>query len=689
MGHSSSFVTSTTAKGGTVYGVIQLSYAATSPLLSDRINYRYFSRVVPPDNFQTKAMLALLENLYQQTNQIQWKQLGVICTTDAYGLELSKTLISDAAADGTFTISSFQQFIPKSSDISVEMNELKQSKARVFIAPMLFGDWGTVLNEALRLEIINENHIWLCPDGCTTSNTILLPDGSFNTTKVAAMTGMIGTQPYAPNAGDLYDSFIAQWASLDPVQYPGGGNLGVIDIFTQTSYDSAVFFMTALKTYIEDGNEIADDGRFDINLFYEYLKNTTILGLSGEIILNQQAERKGIYNLMNFVPSRGYWSPFGSWSEVAGLKLDIDIVWNDNTTDIPDIDIRPPFDYWSCEKKEIRTDRTGKTIKLEKPDGDDVKNIDDSYHCDQFIDCKNISDESVDCGSNYMALFIAYGIVTGFLILLACVFIILTVVFSKCFRRKRFMAASPVFLLILCFSVIVGYASTYAWYGKPHPVACGFQPWLLGLSVVSMISALIAKKFRIWRIFSSPFKKKSIKDLELFVLWIVLVLPALVILIIWTIVSTPTAKLKEVDGEDHYVCDTGGFTGPPGGYVFFFILVGYEGIVLAVGAFLSVVTRKVPALYNESKLLAVSIYNLIFLSVIVIPVYLILLHYNPFAAWIIRTTAILYAFTATLLLQYVPILVGLIITDHCKDLDLQKMSSAGTSTQTMSQSVEN
>jgi hypothetical protein len=48
-----------------------------------------------------------------------------------------------------------------------------------------------------------------------------------------------------------------------------------------------------------------------------------------------------------------------------------------------------------------------------------------------------------------------------------------------------------------------------------------------------------------------------------------------VILGIWTLVSTPTAELEYIDGRDHWVCDTGGFTGPPGGYVFFFILVGY------------------------------------------------------------------------------------------------------------------
>ena len=489
---------------------------------------------------------------------------------------------------------------------------------------------------------------------------------------------MLGTQPYSVDPEEpAYAAYLERWAQLDPEIYPGGGDVTNLDIFALTSYDMIYFMATALKHMIEDG-VLDEDGHFDPDVAVDYIRNTTIDGLTGNIVLNANSERFGIYNILNFIPEKGYWAKIGSYDEITGLNLEEEIIWHDNTTNIPDIDIRTPFDYWSCEEKKEKTDRTGKKIVLEKPDKDHVKYIDVDYHCDQFIDCWNLSDESVECGSNYLALFIVFGIITGILILIAILCIVFTIVFGYIIRRRRVRAASPPFQLLLSFSVIVGFASTFAWYGKPHPVACGFQPWLLGLSVVSMISALIAKKFRIWRIFSSPFKKKSIKDLELLILWVILMIPALVILIIWTIVSTPTATMKEFDNVDHYVCDTGGFTGPPGGYVFFFILVGYEAIVLLFGAFLSVVTRKVPALYNESKLLAISIYNLLFLAIIVIPVCIVLGFFNPFAAWIIRTVAILYAFAATLALQYVPLIVYITIIDRCKELDLQRLGQSTT-----------
>ena len=130
----------------------------------------------------------------------------------------------------------------------------------------------------------------------------------------------------------------------------------------------------------------------------------------------------------------------------------------------------------------------------------------------------------------------------------------------------------------------------------------------------------------------------------------------------------------EQDGKDHYVCYTGGFTGYPGGYVFFSIFVAYSAFILLLGAILCVLIRNVPSQFNESKLIAISIYNLVFLSVVVVPVYMVLNSYEPFVAWIIRTCAILYAFTATMILQFLPKIIGIVVIDKCKNVKQFKSS---------------
>ena len=113
-----------------------------------------------------------------------------------------------------------------------------------------------------------------------------------------------------------------------------------------------------------------------------------------------------------------------------------------------------------------------------RPDRADDE-IDIDYHCDQFIDCQNFSDESVDCGSNYLVLFIVFGVLTGLLILGTFPLFVFTVVFGFLVKRRRIRAASPPFLIVLV-STVIGYASVCAWFGKPHLV--GFFPlplWLL------------------------------------------------------------------------------------------------------------------------------------------------------------------------------------------------------------------
>merc|ERR1712137_999543 len=132
----------------------------------------------------------------------------------------------------------------------------------------------------------------------------------------------------------------------------------------------------------------------------------------------------------------------------------------------------PGYNYWSCHEKKMKFDETGHDATLHTPDSADVDDIDEDYVCDHFIDCWNLSDESHDCSANYSILFIVFGTVTGLLILATCCLIPFVIVFGCIAPRRRIKASSPFFLIIVILSCILGFASEYAWFGKPHPVAC-------------------------------------------------------------------------------------------------------------------------------------------------------------------------------------------------------------------------
>ena len=130
---------------------------------------------------------------------------------------------------------------------------------------------------------------------------------------------------------------------------------------------------------------------------------------------------------------------------------------------------------------------------------------------------------------------------------------------------------------------------------------------------------------------------------------------------LWTLISTPTADMEQVDNEDHYVCTTGGFTGKPGGLVFFFLIVAYLAILLIGCMVISFLARHVPRPFMDKRLTFISVFNLSFLCAVIIPVFFVLRNISPFAAWMVRTLGILYGFGSTLLIHMVPKMIGLLL----------------------------
>ena len=65
-----------------VLQIPQISYASTSTELSDKSRFEYFSRVVPPDNFQAQAMVEVIHRL-------RWKYVSTVAVEGEYGEKVS------------------------------------------------------------------------------------------------------------------------------------------------------------------------------------------------------------------------------------------------------------------------------------------------------------------------------------------------------------------------------------------------------------------------------------------------------------------------------------------------------------------------------------------------------------------------------------------------------------------------
>mmetsp|Transcript_32449 Transcript_32449/g.55508 ORF Transcript_32449/g.55508 Transcript_32449/m.55508 type:complete len:807 (+) Transcript_32449:34-2454(+) len=650
-----------------IYDILLASPSSSSASLSDDSLYPLFIRGVAPDTFQANVIVDLVDEYYNRTQVPNWREIGIICTADDYGVSGSRNVISLGESRGIFTIA-FQQFLVGAEDVEVEVRELATSGARVFISYMLGSDYQTMIREADNQDIIGDFYVWICSDGCATPDSF--EDYETGRVEEGYMELSLGLQGVLPQGGvgDLYDDFLERWKSLDPNEYIGAGPGTEPPLFALIAYEMAVASANAIHLEFLRGN-------FNPNgtELYRTALSITFPTLTGDFILESNGDRDSAYEVVNFYPNGEFVKIF-SWDDEDGLSQVAPIAWHDGTTNIPDLGVLPEFDYWSCDDKESGTDVTGKTINLEKPDGDDINFIDGDYECDQYIDCQNMSDEGYQCTPSFTVAFVVVGILTGILILGTIWLLPLVCVFGFCVRRHRFFLSGSLFLIILVLTCILGFISTYAWYGKPHTVACNFQLWLFGIASTFLACALFAKQFRFWRATAATnFYRKITKsdekgvstpipaEIEFFIYFLILVCFPLLIMLLWTIIATPTAELEEHDDLDHYLCTSGGFTGEPVGLVFFFILVGYCGVLLFGSLFISFLVRHVPQPFMDKRLVFLSVFNLTFASAVVIPVYFVLIGISPFAAWIVRTFGILYGFGSTLAVHMVPKCVGLLL----------------------------
>jgi len=642
----SALSSSTTAA---VYDMAVFSTFATTTRLSNELLYPTFSRIATSTIEQLITIRAVLLRFESERGR-GWTDVAIIATINEYNLDYASSFIELSGTE--ITIQSYQQILSDQEDLSIELMEVKQSGARVIFG-LVEGDYSEFIAKADEFGLVGEDFVWF-----TTAEIVVTPR-----VPDPLMRGTLSAVNYFPSSSQYQECFFEAWRTADPELYPYAGLGSDPTTLTYLPFDSVLTIAQALD--VLDKRELLGE-RISPKDWNEAIRSVSFEGLSGDVSFYSNGDRIGAQSLRYYdVEANDFLTAMIREDELIPVQ---DITWFSNTTEIPDLDIREPFDYWSCEDKEMRTDETGKQVQLHSPDRSSADLIDSHYHCDQFIDCNNLSDESTDCSSNYIILFIVFGIITGILILIALILIVFVIVYGILWEYRRLRSASPFFLILLLLSIIVGFCSVFSFFGKPHPVACGFQPWLLGLSSISMIAALSVKNIRVYRIFKYPMTKMKITNFELFTLWSILMIPAVLILLVWSIVSTPTAKLEEINGEEHYVCTTGGFTGEPGGLVFFFIFVSYSALVLVLGVIVSFLVRNVPSMFNETKLLTFSIYNLLFLSVVIIPVLMVVEPINPFIAWILRTCAVLYAFTATMALQFIPKFFGIFIKDKGRNV---------------------
>jgi len=277
-------------------------------------------------------------------------------------------------------------------------------------------------------------------------------------------------------------------------------------------------------------------------------------------------------------------------------------------------------------------------------------NIPVTNHCDGSIDCNNWSDEGFSCDPS---LAIA-TIVLGFVILMLVLFIIMTsgiIIANR--SRGRIRASGVVFLTISSLATMAGLFSVFTFYGRPRTYVCIIRLWLIPISSATLIGALCAKQFRVWRVFgNSTMKIVSVGEDKVLFLILLFFVPDFIVIIVWLIIDTPGAKLTKIGNGYNLACTSNNIT------AFLLTLGLLRAFYLGVASLLAFWTRNFPSAFSEAKVIGFAIYNATIIGAI-FAVVVGVLKGNNFADWIFIQIGLIFWFSSTFFILVAPKLYGL------------------------------
>lgn len=154
--------------------IVQISYASTADILSDKNRFPGFLRTVPSDVHQTNAMVQLL-------SERKWTWVGFLTTDGDYGRAALDSFISQATKAGICV--AFTEILPDSlsdkhkleATISHTVHTIRTNpKVRVIVSFAKPEHMKSVFS--LLLELSTDRRLWIASDNWATTGDVLSPE---------------------------------------------------------------------------------------------------------------------------------------------------------------------------------------------------------------------------------------------------------------------------------------------------------------------------------------------------------------------------------------------------------------------------------------------------------------------------------------------------------------------------------
>ncbi|XP_070560422.1 metabotropic glutamate receptor 2-like isoform X2 [Ptychodera flava] len=654
VGAASSINSIQTANLLKLFKIPQISYWSTSPDLSNRERFEYFSRTVPSDYYQAQAMIEIIIHF-------NWTYISIVHEDSNYGVQ-GIAAFTELAKQYGICIALTEKF-PKDDGqgneetyIQIVENLLEKKSARVVIVYGSEQDCAGLMGAVKTLNR-SVHFVWVGSDGW--SNRQLPALGN----KEDILEGAITVQPLAePIEGfdeyfknlhpenntrnpwfrefweDFFDcKFPNSTLTPNNIEYRHNPCTGHEVISAERGYeqdgqlqfvaDAVLAFAYAIKDMHRDKCEQPGPCRkmqpIKGNELLQYLRKVSFSGITGDTFeFMENGDGPPRYKIMNYKqtsPGKYGYVEAGRYIEQT---LDLDMGVLQYRLDEPEY---PPSICSSpCDSGEKKSMIEGEKCCWVCIPCARYEFLEDEYTCAECGDGMLPNETMTGC-YEILAIHLEYGSVWAivsisfatFGIILTCAVVVL---FIKYNDTPVVKASGRELSYVLLLGVFMCFAMTYLLVAKPSHIICGAQKFMIGISFATCYAALMIKTNRIARIFNSG--KTSAKRPSYISPQSQLVFTA-VLVGIQVIISTAFVIASPPQGIRHYpsreeaqlVCKSFVDTS-------FMLGLAYPIFLMILCTLYAIKTRKIPEAFNEAKFIGFTMYTTCIIWLAFIPIYL-------------------------------------------------------------------
>ncbi|XP_041423570.1 gamma-aminobutyric acid type B receptor subunit 2 [Xenopus laevis] len=606
-------VTSIIAESLKGWNLVQLSFAATTPVLADKKKYPYFFRTVPSDNAVNPAIVKFLKHF-------KWKRVGTL-TQDIQRFSEVRNDLTGELEDSAIQIADTESF---SNDPCISVKKLKGNDVRIIIGQFDEHMAAKVFCCAFDEDMYGSKYQWIIPgwyqalwwqqantSTCSTKNLLTAMEGYIGVDFEPLSTKQIKT--ISGRTPQQYEKeYNEKRAGVEPSKFHGYAYDGIWVIAKTLHRALEYLYSSKQRQRIQDFNYT--DHKLG-KIFLDAMNETNFFGVTGQVVF-RNGERMGTIKFTQLQDGKEV--KVGEYNAVAdSLELINDTIRFQGA--------EPPKDetFIIMQRRQI-----------------------------------------------HLPLYSILSTITIIGMIMASTFLFFNI---KNRNQKMIKMSSPYMNNLIILGGMLSYASIFLFgldgsfvSANTFETLCTVRTWILTVGYTTAFGAMFAKTWRVHAIFKNvKMKKKIIKDQKLLIIVGGMLLIDLCILICWQIVDPLKRTVEEYNlepdpaGRDVAIrpflehCENTHMT------IWLGIVYAYKGLLMLFGCFLAWETRNVsiPAL-NDSKYIGMSVYNVGIMCIIGAAVSF-LTRDQPNVQFCIVALVIIFCSTITLCLVFVPKLITL------------------------------